>query len=140
MSKFLTPHPNPAYFAKQVGNARMKYKVMPPAVTGSSDFERIFRAQQNSVEFFPVFLVVFWISGLFSNQEIASIIGLAYLFSRCLYFNGYAESSKRRLPGFRIGIAMLLILTILSIGGILNSMSDKYFDFNLAKMIRKLFL
>ncbi|XP_032904566.1 microsomal glutathione S-transferase 2 isoform X2 [Amblyraja radiata] len=129
-----------AYFAGQVGNARMKYKVMPPSVAGAPDFERIFRAQQNSVEFFPVFLVVLWISGLFFNQEIASVVGLAYLFSRLMYFNGYAESTKRRLPGFRIGVAMLLILTSLSIGGITNSMCDNYFDFNLGKKIRKMFL
>ncbi|XP_032904500.1 microsomal glutathione S-transferase 2 isoform X1 [Amblyraja radiata] len=97
-------------------------------------------AGQNSVEFFPVFLVVLWISGLFFNQEIASVVGLAYLFSRLMYFNGYAESTKRRLPGFRIGVAMLLILTSLSIGGITNSMCDNYFDFNLGKKIRKMFL
>lgn len=45
-----------------------------------------------------------------------------------------------RLPGFRIGIAMLLILTSLSIGGITNSMCDNYFDFNLGKKIIKMFL
>uniref|UniRef100_UPI00398EC0D9 microsomal glutathione S-transferase 2 isoform X2 n=1 Tax=Pristiophorus japonicus TaxID=55135 RepID=UPI00398EC0D9 len=57
-----------AHFAKQVGNARVKYKVIPPSVTGSPDFERIFRAQQNTIEFYPLFLVVLWTSGLFFNQ------------------------------------------------------------------------
>ncbi|XP_048477009.1 microsomal glutathione S-transferase 2 isoform X2 [Rhincodon typus] len=85
-----------AYFAKQVGSARKRYKIAPPSVTGSPDFERIFRAQQNSVEFYPVFLVVFWTSGLFFNQEITSILGLVYLFSRHMYFTGYAESMKGR--------------------------------------------
>ncbi|XP_054417802.1 microsomal glutathione S-transferase 2 isoform X2 [Pteronotus mesoamericanus] len=33
-----------SYFALQVGKARFKYKVMPPAVSGSLEFERIFRA------------------------------------------------------------------------------------------------
>ncbi|XP_039334982.1 microsomal glutathione S-transferase 2 isoform X3 [Saimiri boliviensis] len=33
-----------SYFALQVGKARLKYKVMPPAVTGSPEFERVFRA------------------------------------------------------------------------------------------------
>ncbi|KAM9237450.1 microsomal glutathione S-transferase 2 isoform 3-T4 [Dugong dugon] len=33
-----------SYFAFQVGRARFKYKVTPPAVTGSADFERVFRA------------------------------------------------------------------------------------------------
>ncbi|XP_062901142.1 microsomal glutathione S-transferase 2 isoform X2 [Mobula hypostoma] len=129
-----------AYFAVRVGNARKKYKVLPPAVTGSPDFERIFRAQQNSVEFYPMFLIVLWSSGLFFNQEIASIVGLLYLFSRFMYFNEYAKSAKRRLPGFRIGIAVLLILASMSIGGITNSLFDKYFDFNIAKKIKKMIL
>ncbi|XP_072898829.1 microsomal glutathione S-transferase 2 isoform X2 [Hemitrygon akajei] len=129
-----------AYFAVRVGNARKMYKVLPPLVTGSPDFERIFRAQQNSVEFYPTFLVVLWSSGLFFNQEIASIIGLLYLFSRFIYFNEYAKSAKRRLPAFRIGIAMLLILVCMSTGGIGNSLFDKYFDFNLAKKIKKIIL
>ncbi|XP_030773069.1 microsomal glutathione S-transferase 2 isoform X3 [Rhinopithecus roxellana] len=33
-----------SYFALQVGKARLKYKVTPPAVTGSPEFERVFRA------------------------------------------------------------------------------------------------
>lgn len=33
------------YFAFQVGQARLKYKVVPPAVSGSPEFDRIFRAQ-----------------------------------------------------------------------------------------------
>uniref|UniRef100_A0A2K6GQF2 Microsomal glutathione S-transferase 2 n=1 Tax=Propithecus coquereli TaxID=379532 RepID=A0A2K6GQF2_PROCO len=33
-----------SYFALHVGKARLKYKIMPPAVTGSPEFERIFRA------------------------------------------------------------------------------------------------
>ncbi|XP_072898828.1 microsomal glutathione S-transferase 2 isoform X1 [Hemitrygon akajei] len=97
-------------------------------------------AGQNSVEFYPTFLVVLWSSGLFFNQEIASIIGLLYLFSRFIYFNEYAKSAKRRLPAFRIGIAMLLILVCMSTGGIGNSLFDKYFDFNLAKKIKKIIL
>ncbi|XP_057585906.1 microsomal glutathione S-transferase 2 isoform X4 [Hippopotamus amphibius kiboko] len=33
-----------SYFALQVGKARSKYKVTPPAVSGSPEFERMFRA------------------------------------------------------------------------------------------------
>uniref|UniRef100_A0A673SX05 Microsomal glutathione S-transferase 2 n=1 Tax=Suricata suricatta TaxID=37032 RepID=A0A673SX05_SURSU len=32
------------YFAGHVGKARLKYKITPPAVSGSPEFERIFRA------------------------------------------------------------------------------------------------
>ncbi|XP_059553970.1 microsomal glutathione S-transferase 2 isoform X3 [Myotis daubentonii] len=33
-----------SYFAMHVAKARLKYKVMPPAVSGSPEFERVFRA------------------------------------------------------------------------------------------------
>ncbi|XP_032991276.1 microsomal glutathione S-transferase 2 isoform X2 [Rhinolophus ferrumequinum] len=33
-----------SYFALQVARARLKYKITPPAVFGSPEFERIFRA------------------------------------------------------------------------------------------------
>lgn len=33
------------YFAAQVGKARLKYKITPPAIFGSPEFERVFRAQ-----------------------------------------------------------------------------------------------
>ncbi|XP_010634646.1 microsomal glutathione S-transferase 2 isoform X4 [Fukomys damarensis] len=33
-----------SYFAFRVGRARFKYKVNAPAVTGSLEFERVFRA------------------------------------------------------------------------------------------------
>ncbi|XP_041031092.1 microsomal glutathione S-transferase 2 [Carcharodon carcharias] len=132
-------YPYTAYFAKQVENARKKYKIATPSVTGSSDFERIFRAQQNLNEFYPLFLVVLWTSGLFFNQEVASVFGFIYLLGQHMYFIGYAESTKGRIPGFKIGIAMLLILIILSFFGITDCMIDKYFDINIAKKISKLF-
>ncbi|XP_037353000.1 microsomal glutathione S-transferase 2 isoform X2 [Talpa occidentalis] len=33
-----------SYFALHVGKARLKYKITAPAVSGSPEFERIFRA------------------------------------------------------------------------------------------------
>uniref|UniRef100_A0A5F9DG80 Microsomal glutathione S-transferase 2 n=1 Tax=Oryctolagus cuniculus TaxID=9986 RepID=A0A5F9DG80_RABIT len=35
--------PSVYYFGFQVGRARMKHKIMPPAVAGSLEFERVFR-------------------------------------------------------------------------------------------------
>ncbi|XP_038957936.1 microsomal glutathione S-transferase 2 isoform X2 [Rattus norvegicus] len=58
-----------SYFALQVGRVRLKYKIAPPAVTGSLEFERIFRAQQNSLEFYSVFIISLWMAGWYFNQE-----------------------------------------------------------------------
>uniref|UniRef100_A0A8D0GT87 Microsomal glutathione S-transferase 2 n=1 Tax=Sphenodon punctatus TaxID=8508 RepID=A0A8D0GT87_SPHPU len=126
------------HFAWLVGKARMKHKIMPPAITGPPEFERIFRAQQNCVEFYPVFLVTFWISGWFFNQEIAALLGLAYMFARHKYFHGYAESVKGRLTGFYLNLVALISLMALGAAGIANSFLDEYLDFNLAKKLHKL--
>uniref|UniRef100_A0A9L0IB99 Microsomal glutathione S-transferase 2 n=1 Tax=Equus asinus TaxID=9793 RepID=A0A9L0IB99_EQUAS len=61
-----------SYFAFQVGRARLKYKIMPPAVSGSPEFDRIFRAQQNSVEFYPAFMITLWMAGWYFNQAAVS--------------------------------------------------------------------
>nr|AFK10562.1 microsomal glutathione S-transferase 2 [Callorhinchus milii]AFM85729.1 microsomal glutathione S-transferase 2 [Callorhinchus milii]AFM87049.1 microsomal glutathione S-transferase 2 [Callorhinchus milii]AFM87423.1 microsomal glutathione S-transferase 2 [Callorhinchus milii] len=128
-----------AYFAKLVGYARKKYKVVPPAITGTPEFERILRAQLNSVEFHTVFLVVLWAAGWFFNEVIASILGLVYIFSRHKYFHGYAESAKARVPAFNLGVSMLSILLGMSFLGLVNCVADHYFDVDVMKHISKLF-
>ncbi|XP_078532815.1 microsomal glutathione S-transferase 2 [Lissotriton helveticus] len=127
------------YFAKMVGNCRMKHKIMPPAVNGPPEFERTFRAQQNCVEFYPVFVVSLWTAGLFLSQEVAALIGLFYIFARHRYFYGYAESAKGRISGFYMSLAALFCLLVLAIVGITNGFLDKYLDINMLKNIRRMF-
>ncbi|XP_008567374.1 PREDICTED: microsomal glutathione S-transferase 2 [Galeopterus variegatus] len=125
-----------SYFALQVGMARFKYKVIPPAVTGSPEFERIFRAQQNCVEFYPIFVVTLWIAGLYFNQGLAACLGLAYMYARHLYFWGYSEASNRRIIGLKWSVGILALLIVLGTLGIANSFLDEYLDLNLVKLLR----
>nr|KAF6349396.1 microsomal glutathione S-transferase 2 [Myotis myotis] len=85
-----------SYFAIHVAKARLKYKVMPPAVSGSPEFERIFRAQQNGVEFYPLFMITLWMAGWYFNQVFATCLGLVYMYARHQYFWGYSEAAKKR--------------------------------------------
>ncbi|XP_049741208.1 microsomal glutathione S-transferase 2 isoform X1 [Elephas maximus indicus] len=125
-----------SYFAFQVGKARLKYKVTPPAVTGSPDFERVFRAQQNCVEFYPVFMLAFWMAGWYFNQALASFLGLVYMYARHQYFFGYSEAVKKRVTGFRLSLVVLALLTFLGTLGIASSFLDEYLDLNIAKKLR----
>ncbi|XP_043827913.1 microsomal glutathione S-transferase 2 isoform X2 [Dromiciops gliroides] len=84
------------FFVWKVGSARKKYKIQPPATSGSPAFERVFRAQQNSVEFFPLFLVTLWMAGWFFHQGLAALLGLAYIYARHHYFVGYSEAVQER--------------------------------------------
>ncbi|XP_008683636.1 microsomal glutathione S-transferase 2 isoform X3 [Ursus maritimus] len=153
-----------SYFALHVGKARLKYKVTPPAVSGSPEFERIFRAQnlpnsravqksvrsefsqgtrpccgctrQNCVEFYPIFLITLWIAGWYFNQVFATCLGLLYIYARHQYFWGYSEAAKKRITGFRLSLGSLALLTVLGALGIANSFLDEYLDVNVAKKLR----
>ncbi|XP_059378334.1 microsomal glutathione S-transferase 2 [Carassius carassius] len=117
-----------AFQARRVGWSRMKHKIMPPTVTGPPEFERTFRAHQNSVEMYSIFLVVLWISGIFCNEVLASLGGLLYIVSREMYFTGYICESKKRLPGFYSVLCALLFLTVTATIGIIHSFMNKYLN------------
>ncbi|XP_060035059.1 microsomal glutathione S-transferase 2 [Erinaceus europaeus] len=125
------------YFAVQVGKARRQYKVTPPAISGPPEFERLFRAQQNCVEFYPLFLVTLWMAGWYFNQVSAACLGLVYIYARYQYFWGYSEDAKKRLFGFRLGLGALAFLTVLGALGVANSFLDEYLDFSLVKELRR---
>ncbi|KAM6220747.1 microsomal glutathione S-transferase 2 [Rhynchocyon petersi] len=125
------------YYAFQVGKARKKFNITPPAVTGSPEFERIYRAQQNCVEFYPIFMVVFWMAGWYFNQVSAAFLGLLYMYARNQYFFGYSETAKKRLTGFRLSLGILILLAVLSTLGLANSFLDEYLDFNIGKKLRR---
>lgn len=120
-----------AYLARCVGWARMAYKILPPAVTGPPEFERTFRAQQNCVEMYPVFLVALWSCAVFFNEMVAAGGGLLYMVARQIYFNGYVRAAKSRLPGFYLTVAVFFTLSLLGLIGILQGILHKYFHIRL---------
>ncbi|XP_040187160.1 microsomal glutathione S-transferase 2-like isoform X2 [Rana temporaria] len=129
-----------AYFANLVGKCRMKHKVIPPAVNGPPEFERTFRAQQNCIEFYGLFLIDLWTAGFFFNQEIASLFGLLYIYGRHVYFFGYSQSARGRLHGFSLCRWALIFLLAMSATGVTNSLIDKYLHLNLLKKVQHLTL
>uniref|UniRef100_A0A9L0T4N5 Microsomal glutathione S-transferase 2 n=1 Tax=Equus caballus TaxID=9796 RepID=A0A9L0T4N5_HORSE len=87
-----------SYFALQVGKARLKYKIMPLAVSGSPEFDRIFHAQQNYGEFYPTVVITLWMAGWYFNQVFATFLGQLYLYAHHQYIWGYSEAANKRLP------------------------------------------
>ncbi|XP_067423325.1 leukotriene C4 synthase-like [Emydura macquarii macquarii] len=108
-----------AYFALQVIYARRQYKVSPPGTAGPPEFERVFRAQANCSEYFPIFVSVLWVAGLFFQQGVAAVCGLLYLYARYQYFQGYALSAQGRLGPMYFSAKILWILIGLSVAGLL---------------------
>ncbi|XP_072256688.1 leukotriene C4 synthase-like [Pyxicephalus adspersus] len=107
-----------AYFSMEVIWARRKYKISPPNTSGHPVFERVFRAQLNCSEYFPIFLSVLWVAGIFFHQGIAAICGLCYLYARYEYFHGYTASAQRRLRPLYISSTLIWILIGLSLLGL----------------------
>ncbi|KAM6056045.1 PREDICTED: leukotriene C4 synthase [Chlamydotis macqueenii] len=108
-----------AYFALQVIYARRKYKISPPETTGHPEFERIFRAQVNCSEYFPLFISLLWVAGIFFHQGVAAVCGLLYLYTRFKYFQGYAVTAQERLGPLYASARLLWLLLGLAVAGLL---------------------
>uniref|UniRef100_A0A2K5VDB3 Leukotriene C4 synthase n=1 Tax=Macaca fascicularis TaxID=9541 RepID=A0A2K5VDB3_MACFA len=111
------PSPPPAYFSLQVISARRAFRVSPPLTTGPPEFERVYRAQVNCSEYFPLFLATLWVAGIFFHEGAAALCGLVYLFARLRYFQGYARSAQLRLaPLYASARALWLLVALAALG------------------------
>ena len=104
------------------GRAIFKYKVSPPQVTGSPDFERVLRVQQNTLEQMILFLPSLWLFSQFISPIWASAIGAVWIIGRILFAWGYYQAAEKRALGF--GISTLATLALLggSFTGIIMSL------------------
>ncbi|XP_047441865.1 leukotriene C4 synthase [Mugil cephalus] len=124
-----------AYFSLQVIYARRKYSVSPPTTAGPPEFERIFRAQANCSEYFPIFITVLWTAGVFFSQGLSSICGLLYLYGRLCYFWGYSESPQGRLAPLYFSAKVLWVLIGFAAAGVLLSFCRVYLNVDLVETI-----
>ena len=105
-------------FATRVAVARGRFGVKLPATTGNPDFERIYRAHVNTLEWMPTFLVPLWLCAIYFNDTAAAVLGLVWIGGRILYFAGYSKAVEKRLPGFFIQAMACLLLFVGAIAGI----------------------
>ena len=98
------------YTSILVSRARRKFGVKLPAISGNADFERVFRAQMNTLEWMPIFLPSLWLFAIYISDPIAAVLGLVWIAGRVLYMTGYSEAANKRGTGFGIqGIAAGLL-------------------------------
>ena len=109
------------FVATRVAAARVKYGVKLPATVGNPDFERIFRAHLNMLEWMPTFLVPLWLCAIYLSDAGAAALGLVWIAGRAWYFVGYRAAVEKRLPGFFIqAIACLLLLVGAAVGVVMR--------------------
>jgi glutathione S-transferase len=104
------------------GRARGAYGVKAPAVNGHPEFEKRFRAQQNTLEQLMLFLPSLWVFSLAVSPFWGGIIGLGFVVGRILYVAGYIRDPASREVGFVIGAVAVVILLLGGLAGVLRMM------------------
>ena len=102
-----------------VGRARSKYQVVPPATSGDPNFERALRVQQNTLEQMILFLPLLWLFCFYINPIWGSGIGAFWIIGRILYALGYYQAAEKRMIGFAISSLSSLALLIGSLVGMI---------------------
>jgi glutathione S-transferase len=87
-----------------------------PATSGNADFERVFRAQMNTLEWLPIFLPSLWLFAIYIGDGIAALLGLVWVVGRILYILGYAQAAAKRGPGFYVQALATVALWVGALG------------------------
>jgi glutathione S-transferase len=101
-----------------VANARQKFGVAVPATTGHADFERVFRVQQNMLEWMPIFLPLLWLFAFYVSDWGAALLGLVWVVGRGFFILGYSQAAEKRHMGFFIQLGASGALLIGALVGI----------------------
>ena len=107
------------YFGAEVGRARSRTGVAAPAVSGDADFERVYRAHQNTLEQLVIFLPALFATAGFVSELLAVAAGVAFLVGRALYFRTYAVDAEKRGPGMLVTVAANVTLLLAGLVGAL---------------------
>ncbi|MFM2057195.1 MAG: hypothetical protein RLY71_1580 [Pseudomonadota bacterium] len=97
-------------FSVHVGQARQKYGVKAPAVTGHEQFERAYRVQMNTLEVLALFLPGLWLAAQHWSPTLVAALGAVYLVGRALYARSYVRDPARRGLGFVLSIGPAVTL------------------------------
>lgn len=106
------------FLATRVALAHRKFNVALPAMSGNPDFERVFRAHANTLEWMPTFLAPLWLCAVYLSDVTAAVLGLVWIGGRIWYFAGYRKAVARRFPGFLVQTAACLLLFVGAVAGL----------------------
>ncbi|MBL8300985.1 MAG: MAPEG family protein [Rhodanobacteraceae bacterium] len=103
-----------------VGRARGRYGVKAPATTGHEDFERVFRAQMNTIESAVMFLPALWLGTTYGSPQIAGICGLIWVLTRFWYAFAYAQAAGKRAMPFLLSSLAIAATFAVGVWGLLR--------------------
>src|SRR4051794_30014969 len=87
-------------FGVLVGQARGRYGVQAPAVTGHEIFERAYRVQMNTLELMVLLLPALYLGATMWSPIYTAICGAVYIVGRTIYWRAYIAEPKSRSMGF----------------------------------------
>lgn len=104
------------FLSMKVGKMRDTHNVQSPATTGNIEFERAFRAHQNTIEQLVIFLPCLWLGAAFIGDLPAGTLGLVWIGGRLIYVNAY-EAGESRLLGMWTTILPTMALFLAALIG-----------------------
>ena len=107
------------YTSILVSQARGKFGVKLPAISGNADFERVFRVQMNTLEWMPIFLPSMWLFAMYVSDGFAAALGGVWIVGRVLYVIGYSKATEKRGPGFAVQFLAAAVLWVGALGAII---------------------
>jgi glutathione S-transferase len=105
-----------------VGQARTKYAIKAPAVTGNENFERAYRVQMNTVEQMVFFLPALWLYAVLVSDKGAAVGGLIWVIGRAIYAVRYIGDPTKRGPGVMISMLAQLGLFLGALYGVVRAL------------------
>lgn len=108
-------------FSFLVGQARQKYGVKAPAISGHDEFERVFRVQMNTLEQLVCFLPALFLAAIYWSPIFAAIAGVVYLIGRIIYRQSYISDPSTRTLGFMLTLIPTFVLLVAALIGAIIS-------------------
>eukprot|EP01030_Chromulinospumella_sphaerica_P029349 gene29349-29776_t len=107
------------WFGVLVGQARGRYGVHAPAVTGHETFERYYRVQMNTLELLIALLPTLYLAARYWSPLWVAAAGAVYMVGRFIYLRAYVSDPKTRSLGYALSILPLVALLVAVIAGVL---------------------
>ncbi len=111
---------------RNVASARKKHGVAPPSTDGPDEFQRVMRAQQNTLEYLPLIIPLIWMSAVLLPVVggLAALVGGgAWSFFRVQFIEGYAEAADKRHAGFHGSLMATYVLMAVAVVGCLYQLA-----------------
>jgi len=106
-------------FGLRVGQARGKFGIEAPAISGHPVFERHFRVHQNTMEQLVLFLPAVWLFATYVSAGIAAVLGVVFIIGRALYARAYVAEPKTRETGALLTAGANAVLLL---GGLIGAL------------------